>query len=84
MSRIQKMRLHFTDGSHLDVAENDPLQTLTSEPSAKQEPGYHRLNGTATPAEFGKLTNVRAVMLTRGQKVMTFRGLLTVEGVRRG
>lgn len=84
MSRFQKMRLHFSDGTNLEVAENDPLQVLQSDPGPTQEPGWHRINGEATPPLFGKLANVRAVALSPGQKVVTYRGVMTIESVKRG
>lgn len=77
------MRILFTDGTSMDLPENDTIQVILAGPEATAQEGWTRLNGDATPAQFGKLTKSRAASLKQGQKVQTFRGILEVEGARR-
>lgn len=77
------MRILFTDGTSMDLPENDTVQVVLAGPETNPQEGWTRLNGDATPAQFGKVSKSRAASLKQGQKVQTFRGILQVEGARR-
>lgn len=83
MSRIPSVRVRFSDGTSMDLPENDSVQVVTAGPEDKPQEGWMRINGDATPAQFGKLLKFRAAALKQGQKMLTFRGILEVEGARR-
>lgn len=83
MAKQPSMRIHFTDGTSLDLPENDSVQVIAAGPEDKAQDGWVRLNGDATPAQFGKVLKSRAAALKQGHKVLTFRGVLQVDGARR-
>src|SRR5262245_56412421 len=83
MAKAPQIRLRFSDGTSMDLPEMEPVQVVTQGPSETAEEGWQRLNPDAKPAMFGKVSKVRAAALARGQHLMTFRGLLLIDGARR-
>ena len=83
MARVPSMRIHFTDGTSLDLPENDSIQVVTAGPAAQPQDGWVRLGDAALPALYGKVLKSRAAALKQGHKVVTFRGVLEVDGARR-
>jgi len=83
MTKLPSVRVHFTDGTSLVLPENDSVEVVLAGPEEKPQEGWMRLNGDATPAQFGKVLKSRAASLKQGHKVLTFRGVLQVDGARR-
>lgn len=83
MVKAPSMRIHFTDGTSMDLPDTDSVQIVTAGPDATAQEGWTRLNGDSTPALYGKLMKSRAAALKQGQKLLTFRGVLEVDGARR-
>jgi hypothetical protein len=83
MPKPPSIRVRFSDGTSMDLPENEPVQIVTAGPSEKQEEGFQRLNPDAKPALFGRVNKVRAAALARGQHLITFRGILLIDGARR-
>ena len=83
MVKAPSVRIHFTDGTSMDLPENDSIQLVTAGPEGTPQEGWTRLNGDSTPAQFGKLMKSRPAVLKQGQKLLTFRGVLEVDGARR-
>ena len=82
MPKAQVIRVRLSDESTIELPENELVQVVTAGPGAKAEEGWQRI-GDNTPAVYGKLGKVRATALSPGQKMVTFRGVLTVESARR-
>ncbi len=83
MSKSPAVRIHFSDGTSMDLPENDSVQIVSAGPSDTPKDGWPKINGDATPALYGKLNKTRAAALTQGQHMVTFRGLLLIDGARR-
>ncbi|MBL8781637.1 MAG: hypothetical protein JNL06_11935 [Alphaproteobacteria bacterium] len=83
MSKTPMIRVQFSDGTSMDVPENETVQVVVQGPSETETEGSQRLNPDAKPAVFGKLSKVRAAALARGQHMKTFRGLLQIDVARR-
>ena len=83
MPKAPSIRVRFSDETTMDLPENEPVQIVTAGPSKVQEEGFQRLNPGAKPAMFGRVNKVRAAALARGQHLITFRGILLIEGARR-
>ena len=77
------MRIHFSDGTSMDLPENDSVQIVSAGPSDTAKDGWPKITGDATPALYGKLNKTRAAALTQGQHMVTFRGVLLIDGARR-
>ena len=83
MARVPSVRIHFSDGTSMDLPENDSVQVVTAGPESAPKEGWQKLSGDATPVLYGKLNKTRAAALTQGQHMVTFRGLLLIDGARR-
>lgn len=83
MPRVQMIRVRLSDQTTLELPENEVIQVVTAGPSETPKEGWQRLNADKTPALFGTFTKVRAAALAEGQHIVTFRGVLQVEGARR-
>ena len=83
MSRTPLIRIRFSDGTQMELPENESVQVVIDGPGEMPKDGWARLNGDTTPALYGKANKVRAAALAQGQQMMTFRGVLTIEGARR-
>lgn len=77
------MRIQFTDGTSMDLPENDTVQIVTAGPGEAPQEGWVKISGDASPALFGTTAKFRAAALQQGQKVLTFRGVLEVTAARR-
>ena len=82
MPRSPSVRIRFSDGTSLELPENDSVQVVTAGPESEPREGWQRL-GESTPAVYGKITKSRATAVAQGQQMVTFRGILTIEGARR-
>jgi hypothetical protein len=83
MPKAPQIRVRFSDGTSMDMPETEAVQVVTAGPGPKAEEGWTRLNPDAKPALFGKVAKVRATALKSGQQMMTFRGVLQIDGARR-
>ena len=83
MARVPSVRIHFKDGTSLEMPENDSVQVVLAGPAETPEEGWTKISGEASPALFGKVLKSRAAALKQGHKVVTFRGVLEVDGARR-
>ena len=83
MSKTSLIRIRFSDGTTMELPENESVQVVIDGPGDRPKEGWTRLNGDKTPALFGKSNKVRAAALAQGQHMMTFRGVLLIEGARR-
>jgi hypothetical protein len=83
MPKQPMIRVRFTDETHFDLPETEFVQVVTQGPSEKQEEGFSKLPGDAKPALYGKLLRTKATALQTGQHMITFRGVLKIEGARR-
>ena len=84
MPKGQMIRVRLSDETTLELPENEVVQVVTAGPSEKPQEGWSRVNPDATPALFGRLAKVRAAALAQGQHLVTFRGVLQIESMRRG
>ena len=83
MSKTALIRIRFSDGTQMELPENESVQVVIDGPGDKPKEGWARLNGDKTPALYGKANKLRAAALTQGQQMMTFRGVLLIDGARR-
>lgn len=83
MTKTPMIRVRFSDETSMDLPETEIVQVVTQGPSEKQEEGFTKVSGDAKPALFGKVNRVRATALQTGQHMVTFRGVLLIEGARR-
>jgi hypothetical protein len=83
MTKTPLIRILFSDETQMELPENESVQVILDGPGDKPKEGWTRLNGDKTPALYGSAKKVRAAALTQGQKMMTFRGVLLIEGARR-
>lgn len=78
------IRIRLSDASTLELPENEVVQVVTEGPADKPQEGWVRVNPDATPAQFGRVAKLRAVALTQGQQLVTYRGVFAIESTRRG
>lgn len=83
MAKVTQIRVRFSDGTSMDLPETESVQVVTAGPSETAEEGWTRINPDAKPALFGKVSKLRATALAPGQHLMTFRGVLLIDGARR-
>lgn len=83
MARVPSVRVRFTDGTSMDLPENDSVQVVTAGPEASAQEGWQQISVGDSPAQFAKVVKARAAALKQGQRVVTLRGVLLVEGARR-
>ena len=83
MPKVSLIRIRFSDGTQMELPENESVQVVIDGPGDKPKDGWTRLNGDKKPALYGKANKVRAAALAQGQHMMTFRGVLLIEGARR-
>ena len=83
MARVPSVRVRFTDGTSMDLPENDSVQVVTAGPEASAQEGWQPIGTGDGPAQFAKVAKARAAALKQGQRVVTLRGVLLVEGARR-
>ncbi len=80
--RVQLIRVRLSDQTTLEMPENELVQVVTAGPGDAPKEGWHRLSDKG-PALFGTTSKVRAAALAAGQHIVTFRGVVQVEGARR-
>ena len=83
MARVTSVRVRFSDGTSMDLPENDSVQVILAGPEAVAQEGWQNIGGTEGPAQFAKVAKARAAALKQGQRVVTLRGILVIEGARR-
>lgn len=83
MPKAPMIRVRLSDETSLDLPENELVQVVSAGPSESAGEGFVRLNPNDKTPSFGKLTKVRAAALTQGQQIVTYRGILQIEGAKR-
>ncbi|MBP6013391.1 MAG: hypothetical protein KBA31_14295 [Alphaproteobacteria bacterium] len=83
MPKAPMIRVRLSDDTSLDLPENEVVQVVTAGPSDQAGEGFVRLNPNDKKPSFGKMAKVRAAALVQGQHIVTYRGILQIEGAKR-
>lgn len=83
MARVPSVRVRFTDGTSMDLPEHDSVQVVLAGPEPAPQDGWQQISSGDAPAQFAKVLKARVTGLKQGQRVVTLRGVLLVEGARR-
>lgn len=83
MARVPSVRVRFTDGTSMDLPEHDAVQVVMAGPESAPQDGWQQISSSDGPAQFAKVLKTRVTGLKQGQRVVTLRGVLQIEGARR-
>lgn len=83
MSRVPSVRVRFTDGTSMDLPDGYAVEIITAGPESSAQDGWQNIAGKDAPAQYAKVAKARAASLKQGQRMLTLRGVLVIEGARR-